>query len=610
MGWTWRRSTSFGPFRFNFSGSGVGVSVGVRGARISSGPRGTYVHLVAGGFRYSQRIDHAGTPARPGPTTRPAAASGGPARSVENVEPAGIVESTPDDLLDEIRRKRGRVSLAALTGGLAAAVFLLFLLALAAEWPAPARWVTLAVALGGLAAVPWASWWDRRAGTVHVRYVLDPLGEKVQEGIERLLAAFSRAHGVWSVQSEHHHGDWKRNAGAGVSVGRRPVRVGWGAPSLMKTNVRVGFLDVDGNRLYFFPDRLLVFGRGGVRGVPYSELRMQAGHIQFIEEGAVPRDARVLGRTWRYVNKDGGPDRRFANNYQIPVVMYGTLEFSSPSGLRMSLQTSTDALATGAAELLALIQAAVHDLHARKALAPLPASHPHFEEHPPPLVLPGLRLVRSGLDVLSFRWMSNLPEWAVPIAWGMVFSLPVVALLARFTGAAGAGGDLFLCCSFVVTGGGGGRLLYEWLSARHSRLQEEAAARRSRFRALLLSELRHRPSDGFSFPALVEIDGLPRAEADVVADDLFRRIADQVVKDGVVTKSERAKLGALAKSLDMDPHRADRITSEASSERYRMAVAEAMSDGTVTEEEARALNELRANLCVRDSRWVAGDVVS
>lgn len=46
MGWYFRRSVKFGPLRLNFSKSGIGYSVGVKGLRFGTGPRGRY---VAGG---------------------------------------------------------------------------------------------------------------------------------------------------------------------------------------------------------------------------------------------------------------------------------------------------------------------------------------------------------------------------------------------------------------------------------------------------------------------------------------------------------------------------------------------------------------------------------
>ena len=47
----------------------------------------------------------------------------------------------------------------------------------------------------------------------------------------------------------------------------------------------------------------------------------------------MPRDSHQIGSTWQYVNKKGGPDRRFNNNRQLPVMQYGVFGFSSSSGL-------------------------------------------------------------------------------------------------------------------------------------------------------------------------------------------------------------------------------------------------------------------------------------
>ncbi len=40
MGWSFRRSKSFGPFRLNFSKSGIGFSFGAPGARVGVGAKG------------------------------------------------------------------------------------------------------------------------------------------------------------------------------------------------------------------------------------------------------------------------------------------------------------------------------------------------------------------------------------------------------------------------------------------------------------------------------------------------------------------------------------------------------------------------------------------
>src|SRR5262249_39716837 len=54
---------------------------------------------------------------------------------------------------------------------------------------------------------------------------------------------------------------------------------------------------------------------------------------QFTETEPIPSDSQIVGRTWAKCNKDGTPDRRFRDNYEIPIAYYGTLLFSTPDGL-------------------------------------------------------------------------------------------------------------------------------------------------------------------------------------------------------------------------------------------------------------------------------------
>ncbi len=72
----------------------------------------------------------------------------------------------------------------------------------------------------------------------------------------------------------------------------------------------------------------------------YAKLGTQVTVTNFVEKEGVPSDSRFSRYTWQYVNKNGGPDRKFNNNRQFPVVNYQEIEFNSPSGLRKLLQVS------------------------------------------------------------------------------------------------------------------------------------------------------------------------------------------------------------------------------------------------------------------------------
>ncbi|HEY0094125.1 MAG TPA: hypothetical protein VGB96_07365 [Archangium sp.] len=92
--------------------------------------------------------------------------------------------------------------------------------------------------------------------------------------------------------------------------------------------------------MYFFPDRLLVSSPRGMGAIPYDELQVKVESRRFIESDPAPPDAMEVGATWQYVNRDGSPDRRFANNRRLPVLLYEQVSFTSASGLNEVLQLS------------------------------------------------------------------------------------------------------------------------------------------------------------------------------------------------------------------------------------------------------------------------------
>ncbi|BCB91184.1 DUF4236 domain-containing protein [Phytohabitans suffuscus] len=100
---------------------------------------------------------------------------------------------------------------------------------------------------------------------------------------------------------------------------------------------------------HFLPDRALLRQGSEYAELPYDSLRVSAAPQRFVESGAVPRDSRVVDTTWQYANVRGGPDRRFKNNRQLPVMLYGRLTLHTPAGFYMAWDFSrpeaADALA-------------------------------------------------------------------------------------------------------------------------------------------------------------------------------------------------------------------------------------------------------------------------
>src|ERR1700692_2497271 len=114
MGFYLHKSVAVGPFRFNLSGSGVGMSVGVRGLRVGTGPHGNYVRMGRGGVYYQQTFHSPAAPSvapRVLPSPQDPGGTHAPLQEIASANAAQIVDSSSEQLLAELREKRGAISL-------------------------------------------------------------------------------------------------------------------------------------------------------------------------------------------------------------------------------------------------------------------------------------------------------------------------------------------------------------------------------------------------------------------------------------------------------------------------------------------------------------------
>lgn len=160
--------------------------------------------------------------------------------------------------------------------------------------------------------------------------------QRLFESIESL----SRCGAVWHVSGRGDVYDPRYHAGAGALLNRSRVSIGFRSPPYVKTNVSVPCLPLGRITLYMLPDRILAYAPNGVGAVDYSTLELTSSPTRFIEEGNVPHDARIVEHTWRFVNKNGTPDRRFNNNRQIPICQYEEMRIGSKTGVLEVMQLS------------------------------------------------------------------------------------------------------------------------------------------------------------------------------------------------------------------------------------------------------------------------------
>lgn len=299
---------------------------------------------LVSGVRGSRGRGGSGTYPRPAP--RSWNAYDGPV--LLDVTGASVEElsSTGAAFVDQLNEASGRLRLAPLL--ILAALALFFLTPLYVGIPAAA------------AAAPAVTWlWQRDDARKTVVAYYEPGTEpawlmaiaKTLNGPDLPLRSW-RINAAGSTETTH---QWKVNAGATKVISRQRLSYGVKGPRVLDANVPVPTLTAGRKALHFLPDRLLVRDGKRFSDVALETIAVDFSPQRFIEEGTVPRDAQRVGTTWRFVNVNGTPDRRFNNNRQLPIMLYGRLTLFTSEGLNWIVDFSRPNFAS---ELARLIQEA------------------------------------------------------------------------------------------------------------------------------------------------------------------------------------------------------------------------------------------------------------
>lgn len=174
---------------------------------------------------------------------------------------------------------------------------------------------------------------DKPRKTMLLYYDIAPEAEENVQLFFRNFNELATCHSAWYVVSEQKVDVVKYNAGASWLVKRRRLKIQYRVPPLLKTNILVPCLFLGKQKLYFLPDQVLIQKHSNISSIPYSKLTILQRNVKFIEEQRIAPESKKVGRTWRFVNIDGGPDRRFKYNRELPMLLYSELSLKSTNGL-------------------------------------------------------------------------------------------------------------------------------------------------------------------------------------------------------------------------------------------------------------------------------------
>jgi hypothetical protein len=211
---------------------------------------------------------------------------------------------------------------------------------------------------------------------VEVDFAFDDATRDSYAALVRSFEALRTAQRIWDVTATSAVNRVSARSAASTAIRRVPVAFDFADSEIIRSHYRAMRLgNVAGRDLQIFPGFVMMRdARGDFGLIEFGQFECQLAQSNFVEEEAVPGDAEQVGTTWKRANKDGSRDRRFNDNYQIPILRYGALVLASTTGLAEAYQISSHPKAASFAQAVAAHKRALASLSNAATEAPaLPA---------------------------------------------------------------------------------------------------------------------------------------------------------------------------------------------------------------------------------------------
>jgi hypothetical protein len=172
-----------------------------------------------------------------------------------------------------------------------------------------------------------------------------PNNENIISKFISLKEAFnklSQSEFVWDITTSQFIDRVKMRSAASNAIDRRRVNIFFSSVDLIKSDEEAfHFQNANGGDIYIYPSMIIIVSPNREFALlDYRDVTIDYRESHFVEEEKLPEDSQQVGTTWAKVNKDGSRDRRFSNNYQIPIALYGQLHWENKKGFNEVYQFS------------------------------------------------------------------------------------------------------------------------------------------------------------------------------------------------------------------------------------------------------------------------------
>lgn len=348
MGWSFRKRVKIIPgVHLNVSKSGISTTIGVRGANVNISKKGTYLNTGIPGTGISSRKKIGGgfknksKPVNQEPINEP----------IDNINSVDVDDITSQNMegvkqtimLAHQQRLQLRKDIIKVKSELA---------------KSKAKLIFSYIFIFGFFKKGMVA--EIKSDIQSQRRVINDLAEEVKKSYVGLDVDFSedmeaeykslvksfesltQSSKIWDVTGAYNEDTRKTRSAASTVIKKNETKIGFKQlPDIKSKYQAMYFKNLNGADVYIYPNFIIMYEKNGKFGViDFSELDFKVMRTRFIETEVVPKDSKIIDKTWAKVNKNGTPDKRFKGNYQIPVVAYGDILMKTQTGMNENWQFS------------------------------------------------------------------------------------------------------------------------------------------------------------------------------------------------------------------------------------------------------------------------------
>ncbi len=353
MAWSFRRRIKIIPgVRLNLSKSGISTSIGVRGANVTLGKFGTYLNTGIPGTGIYQRQKISGNEkAKPQDRSENTQQTENHIYAEKEIISADIQEITSQDMQGikdsillahqqriELNRDLQKVKDKLASTKTKLTLSYIFIYGLISKGIPEKIKTDISAQKQTIVEL------KNQIENCYVNLEID-FDEEFEQKYKRLLETFKNlinSNKIWDITNASLQDTVQSRSSAGTLVKKQEVKFGFKTlPDIKFDYDAMFFKNANGADLYFYPNfivMLLSTHKFAIIGI--DELEFNHCGVRFTETGTIPKDSKIIDKTWAKVNKNGTPDKRFKGNYQIPIVKYGEIKLLTDTGVNEEYEFS------------------------------------------------------------------------------------------------------------------------------------------------------------------------------------------------------------------------------------------------------------------------------